>query len=119
MVPDPNRGQVEADILAALGRLDEHADPPFELEPAARAHLRDPRQHRVGALRGLDRKRALARDDRALPDIERRQRLDEALAKRNVDLQLGVRRRPGDGTQRREQLRGEIGDADDVEPLGL
>ena len=89
MVSRADRRHVEAQVLAALGRLDEHAraGPETRRRPLARK-LGDAREHRVGALGRLDREHPARGDDDALPDVERRQRGDQRRAERDVGLLL-------------------------------
>ena len=114
-----DRRHVEAQVLTALGRLDEHAGRPGKAQSARVAQLGDARQHRVGALGRLDRDDAAFRDDDALPGVERRQRGDQRRA--HADVGLGLRRRGAraDRAERREQLRRDLMGADDLEAFAL
>ena len=67
----PDGRQIDAAILVGLRRLDQHADAGRRRNAAARAQLRDPRQHGVGALGGLDRKHVIVRHHGRLPDVVR------------------------------------------------
>ena len=112
-------GQVDPHILAPLGGLHEHADPAFQPQPAVGAQIGDAGQHVVGALGRFDGERALARDDGALADIERRHGRQQSRAQGDVGERLVARRRPDDLAALREQSRREIQGADDAEALDL
>ena len=114
-----DRRHVEAQILAALGRLDEYACRPGETQAARGAQLGDARQHRVGPLGRLDRDDAAAGDDDPLSGVEGRQRGDQRRA--DADVGLGLRRRGAlaDRAERREQLRRDLMGANDVEAFAL
>ena len=75
--PRPSRAdgrQIEAQILAALRRLHQHAAPGGGADAALLAQPRDPRQQAVGALDILDADDMAVDHDHGLPDVERAQR---------------------------------------------
>src|SRR5207244_1668338 len=64
--------QVDAQVLAALRRLDEHAPPAMHAQPALLAHVGDALYGAVGALRPFDGDGAAVKHDAGLADIEGR-----------------------------------------------
>ena len=102
----PIAGMSSLQILSALGRFHEYAGRAREAQPSARAHLRDAREHRVGAFRRLDRQDPAGGDDRALPGVEgRRARRGGRRRTRCPSSSSGDAARAPNGPGRREQAR--------------
>ena len=80
----PDRGQIEAAILAGFWRLDQNADAGRRGDAPLPAQIGNPRQHIVGAFRRLDRKHVVVGDDRGLAHVERPKRRDQFERARDV-----------------------------------
>ena len=68
----PDRRHVEPEILPSLRRFHQDARQADKAQPTVGAHLRDAREHGVGAFGRLDRQHPASGDNRALPRVERR-----------------------------------------------
>ena len=102
-----------------LGALTNTPAATREAQPPVRAHLRDAREHRVGAFRRLDRQNPAGGDDRALPGVERREGVEEASAEGNVRLVLRRGRAGAERTDGSEEDRRNLVRADHADSLAL
>ena len=88
----PDRRQVEAQILAALRRLHQHATAGLGADAALLAQPRHARQQPVGALDVLDRHHMAVDHDRGLADVERAERGQHLPPPRDIGAGVVVRR---------------------------
>ena len=114
-----DRRHVEAQVLPALRRLDQHARRPLVPQPAASPHLGDASEHRVGALGRLDREHPAGRDHRALPGVEIGQRAMSRAPKAMSASSSGAGAARGEPSLRRDEARRDLVGADDAHALAL
>ena len=114
-----DRRQVEAQILAALGRLDQHATAGAGANAALAAQPRHARQKPVGALDVLDRHHMAVDHDDGLADIEGTERAQHLPPFRDVGGGGRIRRCAGNASLGHQDVGRDILDADHAETVLL
>ena len=104
--------QVEAQILAALGRLHQHAAAGFGANAPGLAQPRHARQQPVGALDVLDRHHMPVDHDHGLADVEGPERAEHLPPFGDVSGGSGIGRGAGNASLRHQDIGGDIPDAD-------
>ena len=91
--------------MRGLRRLDQHADAGRRRDAASLAQLGNAREHRIGALRSLDREYGISGDDCRLPEIEWSSRFEQP--ERTCDVGVVSLRGPDapDRPRRHQDLR--------------
>ena len=114
-----DRREIEAQILAALGRLDQHATPGFGADTALAAQPGDAREKPVGALDVFHHNHMAVDHDDSLADIEGPERAQHLPPPCDVGGGRRIRRCAGDASLRHQEIGRDILDANHAKAVLL